>query len=165
MAQDDEKRALTDPALQAPTASDDGTEAARDRLNRAGLRPTRQRLRLAKLLFGEADRHISAEALHAEVIMAGARVSLATVYNTLRDFTEAGLLREVAMWGTRSYFDTNTSNHSHFYNEVRGDLVDIPGHEVRVSGIPDPPAGMAIGLIDVVVRLVPDRSRRQHPPS
>lgn len=124
------------------------------RLRRAGLRPTRQRCSLAALLFGQGDRHVSAEALHEEAVAAGARVSLATIYNTLHQFQQAGLLRELAIDGQRSYFDTNTSNHNHFYFEGQGRLMDIPGDAVRVDGVPEPPAGMRISHIDVVVRLV-----------
>ena len=124
------------------------------RLRHAGLRPTRQRCSLATLLFGQGDRHVSAEALHEEAVAAGVRVSLATIYNTLHQFQQAGLLRELAIDGQRSYFDTNTSNHNHFYFEGQGRLIDIPGDAVRVDGVPEPPPGMRISHIDVVVRLV-----------
>jgi len=124
------------------------------RLREAGLRPTRQRCSLASLLFGQGDRHVSAEALHEEVGKAGVKVSLATVYNTLHQFRQAGMLRELAIDGQRSYFDTNTSNHNHFYIESESRLVDIPGNSVRVDGVPQPPAGMRISHVDVVVRLV-----------
>ena len=124
------------------------------RLRQAGLRPTRQRCSLAALLFGQGDRHVSAEALHEEAAKAGVRVSLATIYNTLHQFRQAGLLRELAIDGQRSYFDTNTSNHNHFYIEQFGQLIDIPGNAVRVDGVPQPPPGMRISHIDVVVRLV-----------
>ena len=124
------------------------------RLRQAGLRPTRQRCSLAALLFGQGDRHVSAEALHEEAAKAGVRISLATIYNTLHQFQQAGLLRELAIDGQRSYFDTNTSNHNHFYIEQHGQLIDIPGDAVRVDGVPQPPPGMRISHIDVVVRLV-----------
>jgi Fur family transcriptional regulator, iron response regulator len=84
-------------------------------LRRAGLRPTRQRVALAALLFGNGDRHVTAEILHEEAVKAGERVSLATVYNTLHQFERAGLLREIAIGGQRAYFDTNISNHNHFF--------------------------------------------------
>jgi Fur family transcriptional regulator, iron response regulator len=124
------------------------------RLRDVGLRPTRQRCSLATLLFGKGDRHISAETLHEEANKAGVRVSLATIYNTLHQFQQAGLLRELAIEGQRSYFDTNTSNHNHFYIEDMGELIDIPGDCVRVDGLPEAPEGMRISHIDVVVRLV-----------
>lgn len=124
------------------------------RLRDAGLRPTRQRCSLAALLFGQGDRHVSAETLHDEAHNAGVRVSLATIYNTLHQFQQAGLLRELAIEGQRSYFDTNTSNHNHFYVEDLGQLIDIPGDSVRVDGLPEAPEGMRISHIDVVVRLV-----------
>lgn len=124
------------------------------RLRGAGLRPTRQRLTLGALLFGQGDRHVSAEMLHAEAVAAGERVSLATVYNTLHQFKQAGLLRELAIEGSKAYFDTNTSNHNHFYFEREGRLMDIPSTAIRVDGIPVPPEGMRVSHIDVVVRLV-----------
>lgn len=123
-------------------------------LRHAGLRPTRQRLALGHLLFGCGDRHVSAEQLHDEAVMAGQHVSLATVYNTLHQFKRAGMLRELAIDGSKAYFDTNTSNHNHFFIESEGHLVDIPGDSIRVGGLPEPPEGMAISHIDVVVRLV-----------
>lgn len=123
------------------------------KLRRAGLRPTRQRMALARLLFGGGDRHVSAEALHAEALAAKVRVSLATVYNTLNQFTRAGLLREVAIEGNRSYFDTNTSNHFHYFLEDKGHLVDFGAEQVEVTGLPALPEGTAIDRIDVIVRL------------
>ncbi len=123
-------------------------------LGGAGLRPTRQRRALAALLFGKGDRHVTAERLHEEAVGGGQRMSLATVYNTLHQFRRAGLLRELAVDGQRAYFDTNTSNHNHFYIESEGNLVDIPSDCIRVDGLPLPPAGMRISHIDVVVRLV-----------
>ena len=125
-----------------------------DLLRKAGLRPTRQRLALGQLLFGSGDRHVSAESLHAEATASGEQVSLATVYNALHQFKQAGLLRELAIEGSKTYFDTNTSNHSHFLLEPEGDVIDIPSAQISVSGLPEPPAGMRISHIDVVVRLV-----------
>lgn len=124
-----------------------------DRLRQAGLRPTRQRVALATLLFGEGHRHMTAEELHAEALSSRLPVSLATVYNTLNQFTDAGLLREVAIEGHRSYFDTNTSNHFHFYLEDERKLFDIPGNDLEVRGLPEPPQGTRIRRIDVIVRL------------
>lgn len=125
------------------------------RLKQAGLRPTRQRVALGALLFGEHDRHVTAEALHAEAVTAGERVSLATVYNTLHQFKAAGLVREISIGGSRTYFDTNTSNHNHFYIEGDDALIDIESDAVRVAGLPEPPPGMRISHIDVIVRLEP----------
>ena len=127
-----------------------------ERLRSAGLRPTRQRLALGQLLFGGGDRHVSAELLHAEAQAAGEQVSLATVYNTLHQFRSAGLLRELAIDGARAYFDTNVSNHNHFFIEPAGELIDIDSDAIRVAGLPEPPPGMRISHIDVVVRLVKD---------
>ena len=123
-------------------------------LRQAGLRPTRQRVALATLLFGNGDRHVTAEILHEEAVKSGERVSLATVYNTLHQFERAGLLREIAIGGQRAYFDTNISNHNHFFVEADGCLVDIPGSSIRVDGLPEPPEHLRISHIDVVVRLV-----------
>ncbi len=124
-----------------------------EKLRISGLRPTRQRVALAKLLFSEGDRHICAESLHADALAQKVPVSLATVYNTLNQFKFAGLLREVAIEGDRSYYDTNTSNHFHFYNEDEGRLTDIAPGDLVISGLPKVPAGKTIDRIDVIVRL------------
>jgi Fur family iron response transcriptional regulator len=124
-----------------------------DRLRKAGLRPTRQRLALAQLLFARGDRHVTAEYLHEEAVAAGVPVSLATVYNTMHQFTAAGLLREVTVDGTRTYFDTNIGNHHHFYCEDDGSLLDIDGSAIEVAGVPVPPAGAEVDRVDVIVRL------------
>jgi Fur family iron response transcriptional regulator len=123
------------------------------KLRDAGLRPTRQRVSLAELLFRHGDRHVTAEAVHNEAVQAGVQVSLATVYNTLHQFTEAGLLRQVTVDAARFYFDTNTGSHQHFFCEDDGELIDIPGENIAVAGIPSPPDGMAVDRVDVVVRL------------
>jgi Fur family iron response transcriptional regulator len=126
------------------------------RLRAVGLRPTRQRLALARLLLESGDRHITAEQLHGEAMGADIQVSLATVYNTLHQFTEAGLLREVVVEPGRSYFDTNTSEHHHFFCEANGRLQDIPGEDVVVSGFPLPPLGTEICRVDVIIRVRPE---------
>ncbi|HEY0266164.1 MAG TPA: Fur family transcriptional regulator [Rhizomicrobium sp.] len=126
---------------------------ATSRLRHAGLRPTRQRVELAGLLFQDMDRHVTAESLHDEVTAAGVKVSLATVYNTLHQFTEAGLLRQVVVDAARSYFDTNTGDHQHFFLEKEGMLIDIPGETIAVAGVPAPPPGLAVDRVDVVVRV------------
>ena len=126
---------------------------ATQRLRRVGLRPTRQRVELVGLLFGTGDRHVTAESLHGEAAKAGVQVSLATVYNTLHQFTQAGLLRQVVVDAARSYFDTNTGEHQHFFVENEGALIDIPGEQIAVVGVPAPPKGMAVERIDVVVRV------------
>jgi Fur family iron response transcriptional regulator len=126
-------------------------------LKSAGLRPTRQRVALGALLFGEHDRHVTAEILHAEAVSSGERVSLATVYNTLHQFKTAGLVREISIGGAKTYFDTNVSNHNHFYIEGDGTLLDIDSDTVRVDGLPEPPQGMRISHIDVIVRLAPEK--------
>jgi len=124
-----------------------------ERLRAAGLRPTRQRVELVQLLFAGGHRHMTAESLHGDALKAGIQVSLATVYNTLHQFTEAGLLREVVVDAARSYFDTNTCDHQHFFVEDEGVLIDIAGEEISVAGVPEPPQGMAVERIDVVIRV------------
>ncbi len=127
------------------------------RLRKTGLRPTRQRVALAELLFGRGDWHFTAETVHAEAVSRGVPVSLATVYNTLHQFVEAGLLREVAIESSKTYFDTKTSNHFHFFFEEDGDLADIEVADLKVQNLPEPPEGMEITRIDVLVRLAPKR--------
>lgn len=122
-------------------------------LRDVGLRPTRPRMTIGSLLFGSEDRHVTAEQLHAQVVLLGEQVSLATVYNTLHQFQRVGLLRELAVEGAKSYFDTNTSNHNHFFVEASGELIDIPGDSISVTGLPEPPDGMKIQHIDVIVRI------------
>jgi Fur family iron response transcriptional regulator len=131
--------------------NDDATLS--ERLRGAGLRPTRQRLALARLLFAKGDRHVTAESLHGEADAARERVSLATIYNTLNQFTTAGLLREVVIDSGRSYFDTNTGAHHHFYVENDGELLDIPADGVAIAGLPAAPRGLTVSRVDVVVRI------------
>jgi len=136
----------------ARKSRDTGPDATQ-RLRDANLRPTRQRIELVGLLFAAGDRHMTAESLHAEATKAGVQVSLATVYNTLHQFTQAGLLRQVVVDAARTYFDTNTGEHQHFFVESEGTLIDIPGTAIAVAGVPTPPKGMAVERIDVVVRV------------
>lgn len=120
----------------------------------AGLRPTRQRLSLAALLVGDGeDRHVTAEGLHAAAMAAGEPVSLATVYNTLRAFCEAGLINEISVDGSRSYFDTRLDDHPHFFWEEEGRLVDAPADGLQIARLPDLPEGAALSRVDVVIRL------------
>lgn len=122
-------------------------------LRRAGLRPTRQRVALARLVAEGGDRHLTAERLHAEARGAGVRVSVATVYNALHRFVRAGLLRELTAAPGRTYFDTNTAHHHHFYDTETGELTDIPADSVALAAPPAPPAGREVERVDVVVRL------------
>jgi Fur family iron response transcriptional regulator len=124
-----------------------------ERLRAAGLRPTRQRVELAGLLFKGPHRHVTAESLHEEAAGQEMKISLATIYNTLHQFTHAGLLRQVIVDAARGYFDTNTGDHQHFFLEEEGQLIDIPGEAISVSGVPMPPPGMAVDRVDVVVRV------------
>ena len=120
----------------------------------AQMRPTRQRVTLAALLVGDGrNRHVTAESLFDASRKAGEKVSLATVYNTLRSFSDVGLLREITVNGAKSYFDTDTSNHAHFYWEDSGELADAPVVDVRMCDLPAPPEGTEIAKVDVVIRL------------
>jgi Fur family iron response transcriptional regulator len=125
------------------------------RLRTSGLRPTRQRLALAKLLYDhETCRHVTAEALHDEAHEAGARVSLATVYNTLHQFTTAGLLREIVVDSGRTFFDTNIIDHHHFFYEKDGRLEDIAVDTLSLSCLPEPPQGTKVARVDIIIRVV-----------
>lgn len=136
------------------TVREDRPSATIDqRVRGAGLRPTRQRVALAELLFAKGDRHLTAEQLHEEALVAGVPVSLATVYNTLHQFTYAGLLRILAIEGSKTYFDTNISDHHHFFIEGENSVFDIADAPVRVVNLPEPPQGMEIVNVDIVVRL------------
>jgi Fur family iron response transcriptional regulator len=125
----------------------------RERLHDSGLRPTRQRMALGWLLFGKGDRHVTAESLFEEARGAKTMLSLATVYNTLRQFSEAGLLREIAVYGSRIWYDTNTGPHFHFYVEDRDQLLDIPEDMMAALKMPLAPNGMEIIGADVIVRV------------
>jgi len=129
------------------------TDSIAEKLTQAGLRPTAQRVALARVLFDGGDKHVSAESLFEDVAKAGLSVSLATVYNTLHQFKAAGLLRELAIEGDRSYYDTNTSNHFHLFNEEDGALMDIDPATLKISGLPALPKGKVIDRIDVIVRV------------
>ncbi len=132
------------------TAADLGTSW----LAEAGLRPTRQRLALAMLLIGDGrNRHVTAESLHFATRSAGAPVSLATVYNTLRAFCQAGLMQEVVVKGSRSYFDTRMDDHPHYYWEDTAELTDAPADQLDIARLPAAPAGTEIARVDVVIRL------------
>lgn len=127
-----------------------------ERLRVAGLRPTRQRIALASLIYARGDRHLSAEDLHEEAVIADVPVSLATVYNTLHQFTEAGMLRIIAVEGSKTYFDTNISDHQHFFLEGENVVFDIPhgpNGQPIVSNMPEAPEGMEIVNVDIIVRL------------
>lgn len=129
--------------------------ALRNRLREVGLRPTRQRMALGWLLFSKGDRHVCAEMLYDEARRAREPLSLATVYNTLRQFSDSGLLRQVPVAGPKTFFDTNTSEHHHFYDEATDTVRDITDSGICVSGLPQAPSGMRIASVEVIVRLRP----------
>ncbi len=149
--------AATNSQQRAPSGRADLTGCpwhdVKAKLRKVGLRPTRQRMALGWILFAKGDRHVTAEMLYEEATRAKVPVSLATVYNTLHQFTDVGLLRQVAVDGSKAYFDTNNSDHHHFFIEDRNDLMDIPSSDVMVGKAPTPPEGYEIARIDVVVRL------------
>jgi Fur family iron response transcriptional regulator len=128
-------------------------------LRRAGLRPTKQRLALSAILFSQGNRHLTAEMLHTEALAAKVPVSLATVYNNLHQFTEAGLVRQISVDGSKAFFDTNPTEHHHFFLVNEHALVDIPASDVVVGRLPVPPEGYEIARVDVVVRLRRKRAR------
>ena len=124
-----------------------------ERLRSSGLRPTRQRMALAKLLFAQGDRHVTAEGLFNEAKEHRVDVSLATVYNALHDFTEKSLLREISIDSSRSYFDTNVGDHYHFYFERSGKLQDIPAEQIAITILPQAPDGAEVARVDVIIRV------------
>lgn len=141
-------------SLDFAPATDAALLRAESWLARAGLRPTRQRLSLAALLMGDgADRHVTAESLYGAALAQGERVSLATVYNTLRAFCEAGLLNEITVDATRSYFDTRLDDHPHFFIEDDQRLTDAPVEELEIARLPGVPQGYELARVDVVIRL------------
>ncbi|KYG20654.1 Fur family transcriptional regulator [Bradyrhizobium sp. AT1] len=130
----------------------DGPFSAFSRLRDVGLRPTRQRVLLAELLFGQGDRHVTAETLFAEAATANIQLSLATVYNTLNQFTQAGLLRRIGPDGSRSFFDTNTTVHPHFYLDGEDILIDVP-ETLVLEQVPDPLPGHEISRLDIIIHI------------
>jgi Fur family transcriptional regulator, iron response regulator len=137
---------------------------ASDFLQRAGLRLTRQRIALGEFLFREGHRHITAEELRQEAIEAGVPLSQATVYNTLNQFAEAGLVRKVCVNGGRTYFDTDLGNHQHFYVGAENRLVDVPAGQSEFAKLPEPPEGYAIAKVDVVIHLVRNKPQGRSRP-
>jgi len=129
-----------------------------ERLKAVGLRPTRQRLALSRLLHEGGKRHLTAEQLHEEALAAKMPVSLATVYNALHQFTAAGLLREVVVEPGRSYFDTNVEDHHHFYFEGSGRLEDIPGVDIHLVRLPKPPKGTRMSRVDIIIRVAEEQN-------
>lgn len=135
-------------------AYDGGLDRVADWLKAGGLRPTRQRLALAALLVGDGEnRHVTAESLFALSSATDEKVSLATVYNTLRAFCDAGLMNEIVVDGSKSYFDTRIDDHPHFYWEDSHSLTDAPAEELSIASLPQVPAGMEVSRVDVVIRL------------
>jgi Fur family iron response transcriptional regulator len=138
-------------------AGDAGAVAAR--LRRAGVSPTVQRRRIAEVLLTRLQ-HLSADEILARVNERGDPVSKATVYNTLRVFLERGLVREVIVDPQRTFYDSNTEHHHHFYNEHTGELTDFSSGALRISGVPEAPAGTVARTMELVVRVQPDAAER-----
>jgi Fur family iron response transcriptional regulator len=147
------QKAVTLPAPATSEVGDYTWHNVRQRLRAAGVRPTRQRVTVAWLLFRKGHRHVTAEVLHEEAASAKVPVSLATVYNTLNQFRAAGLLRQIAVDGPKKYFDTNTSEHHHFLLDDQNELVDVSASELSVGRMPTPPDGYEITRVDLVFRL------------
>jgi Fur family iron response transcriptional regulator len=138
---------------QQLTRSGSGQDRLTAYLREAGLRPTRQRMALAALLFDQGDRHVTAESLYSEALESGVKVSLATVYNALHTFTSKGILREISIDSSRSYFDTNVEEHHHFYFEKSGTLEDIDQSQIRLTRLPKTPGGLKVSRVDIVIRV------------
>lgn len=136
--------------------SGDNTSTLVTRLRDAGLRPTRQRLALAALLLDGQHRHVSADSLTRDVLATGEQMALGTVYNTLNQFTEAGLLRRVTVHNEYSVFDTNTDHHHHFYDAENDQLFDIPAGLVQLAGLPEAPDGHSIDAVNVLIHISPE---------
>lgn len=136
------EKQISDPAIAA-------------RLRKAGLRPTRQRLQISKLLFGASHRHITADDLFQEIQATGEHLSLATIYNSLHHFSEAGLLRRICTGSERVYFDTDTGDHHHFYMQAEDRIVDAPAGDTIINRLPKAPEGYEITKVDVVIHLKP----------
>ncbi len=134
----------------------DNYQSLTNKLRGVGLRATRQRLDIGSLLFSGKNRHVTAESLHDEAVALGMKISLATIYNALNQFTDAGLLREVLIDPSRTYFDTNTSSHHHFFNIDNGQLTDIPNEEINLPGLPNLPEGQIIDGVDILIRIKPE---------
>ncbi|MBC2884500.1 transcriptional repressor [Ochrobactrum sp. CM-21-5] len=130
---------------------------AKATLRRVGLRPTRQRLAIARLLFGDGHRHVTPDMLHAETLAQGETLSVATVYNTLNQFAEAGLVRKINLHGDRTYFDTNTGDHAHFHVAGEDRIIDIPSEIVSIGPLPAPPPGYKIRTVDILIQLERDK--------
>ncbi len=134
------------------------TDNLEQQLREVGLRPTRQRLALAELLFGQGHRHVTAEQLHREARETGLGVSLATIYNTLNQFTEVGLLREVVTNGNHTFYDTNIDDHYHFYWEEQDQLIDIPADKLPLDSLPPLPKGKRVKGVDIIIRLADEEA-------
>lgn len=131
-----------------------------EKLQKAGLRPTKQRLGLARLLFEGESNHVTAEKLHKDAHNARLQISLATVYNTLNQFREAGLLQEVVIKSGNSYFCTNVEKHHHIFNETTGELTDIPATDLAFARFPKLPEGLELDKVDVVIRVREDEQSK-----
>lgn len=149
---DAEKEVPHEPTMGAKEDALIGHDCV-DLLRRAGLRPTHQRMILGAFLFGKDGRHVTAETLHAEVVEANFQISMATVYNTLNQFTDVGLLRQIGVDGSKSFFDTNPSTHPHFYVDHEDKLLDVPEPGIAFDRLPQPLPGYEISRLDVIVHL------------
>jgi Fur family transcriptional regulator, iron response regulator len=147
------QQAVSQVFRNAPVTSGCPMSNVKAKLRDAGLRPTRQRIMLGWMLFAKGHRHVSAETLFEEAARARASLSLATVYNTLRQFSDSGLIRQVHVGAGKAYFDTNTGEHHHFVVEGEDEVFDVEDEPVQIGALPKAPPGFAIAGVDVIVRL------------
>jgi Fur family iron response transcriptional regulator len=140
---------------RTPAPLSEGLAALADKMRDAGLRPTRQRLLIAELLLDGRHRHVTADSLQSEISKAGIIVAEGTVYNTLNQFTDAGLLRRVNLNKDYNVFDTNIHHHHHFYDQAADQLYDIPSDQMKVADLPNPPDGHDITSVDVIIQIAP----------
>jgi len=142
-----------DPAGQGKSSREQLVQKVRSILKQAGLRPTRQRLALGQLLFWDEHRHVTPDLLYEEARLAGELLSVATVYNTLNQFAEAGLVGKISLNGEGTYFDTDTGDHTHFYIAAEDRVIDIPSESISIGPLPAPPAGYTIRKVDIMIQL------------
>lgn len=149
-----------EPARKVESSTEQLASKVRSTLRQAGLRPTRQRMALGQLLFLDQPRHVTPDSLYEESRLAGETLSVATVYNMLNQFAEAGLIRKISLKGERTYFDTDTGDHTHFYIAAEDRLIHIPSESISVGPLPAPPAGYTIRKVDIMIQL--ERNHNEH---
>ena len=134
-----------------------------NKIRSSGLRSTKQRLIISKLLFGQKETfHFTINQLSKLIKKKlNKTVSLATIYNTVNAFKKKGYLKEIPLEGNKTYFDTNTSSHHHFYDEDTEKLIDIDNKEIYVNKVPASPSGKSIKSVEVMVRIASDNHNQK----